>query len=114
MIPLYQMLSVSPEMLKDRAESLAQAAQQSGWKVEVIPTKDTFGGGSAPERTIDGWGVRIMPPPSPEDLARLAREFDPPIVGTVSEDSYLLSIRCMFPHDYPDLVRFLRSGLAQS
>jgi len=114
MIPLYQMLSVSPEMLKDRAESLAQAAQQSGWKVEVIPTKDTFGGGSAPERTIDGWGVRIMPPSSPEDLARLAREFDPPIVGTVSEDSYLLSIRCMFPHDYPDLVRFLRSGLAQS
>jgi L-seryl-tRNA(Ser) seleniumtransferase len=113
LIPLYQLLAAPLDTLRSRAESLADTASRSGWKAEVVSTLDTFGGGSAPERTIDGWGVRLMPPPSPEDLVRLAREFDPPIVGTVSDDSFLLSIRSMSPHDYPDLVRFLKSGPAR-
>ncbi len=106
-IPLYQMLAMPLDLLKSRAEHLADAAQKAGWNVEVVPTKDTFGGGSAPERTIDGWGIRFNPPPSADELATRARQFTPPIIGTVSDGRFHLSVRTMFPRDFADLVRFL-------
>jgi L-seryl-tRNA(Ser) seleniumtransferase len=112
LIPLYQMLATPLDALRSRAESLADTANRSGWKAEVVATLDTFGGGAAPERTIVGWGVRLLPPPSPQNAARRAREFNPPIIGTISDDGFLLSIRTMFSRDYPGLAGFLRNGPA--
>jgi L-seryl-tRNA(Ser) seleniumtransferase len=110
LIPLYQLLTTPLDDLRGRAESLERTAHESGWKAEVVSTNDTFGGGAAPERTIAGWGVRLLAPPSPAVMARRARECDPPIIGTVSDDSFLLSTRTMLPHDFPDLISFLKSG----
>ncbi|MBI5868479.1 MAG: L-seryl-tRNA(Sec) selenium transferase, partial [candidate division Zixibacteria bacterium] len=88
LIPLYQMLAMPLDLLKSRADNLGDAARKAGRNVEVVPVKDTFGGGSAPERTIDGWGIRFSPPPSADELAMKARQFDPPIIGTVSDGRF--------------------------
>jgi L-seryl-tRNA(Ser) seleniumtransferase len=111
LIPLYRMLAAPMPSLEQRARSLAEAATDAGWNAEVIPTKDTFGGGAAPGRTIDGWGIHLSGPASADQIAQRAREFDPPIIGTVSEDGFILSVRTILPHDQPDVARFLQTVL---
>jgi L-seryl-tRNA(Ser) seleniumtransferase len=108
-IPLYQMLSASPESLQERARKLASIANDSGWTAEVIATEDTFGGGAAPGRTMEGWGVRLSGKAPAEQIAQCAHAFDPPIIGTISDDAFILSVRTILPDDEGDLARFLQS-----
>lgn len=109
LIPLYQLLAVPPETLRARAETVVQALP--GGKASVVPTADTFGGGAAPGKTIPGWGVRIETP-KPDDLARRARDHDPPIICTVAEGGVVFAMRALFADDEPVLRRFLAANLA--
>ena len=109
LIPLYRMLSVPVATLEARANALADLARKAGWNAEAIPTKDTFGGGAAPGRTLDGWGLRLSGPASADQIACFARDFDPPIIGTVSERAFILSVRTILQRDDADLSRFFGS-----
>ncbi len=106
LIPLYQLLAVSAESLKTRAEIIANKAYASGLKVSVVVTQDTFGGGAAPGKTIPGWGVRIETL-KPDDFVKRARDFTPPIIATVTNDGVVFSLRTMFDHDDTALAQFL-------
>lgn len=106
LIPLYQLLDVPIERLQSRAQQIVEGAKSAGHKASIIETQDTFGGGAAPGKTIPGWGVRIETP-KPDDLARRARDFDPPIIATVADNGVVLSIRTMFISDDDSLVSFL-------
>ncbi len=106
LIPLYQLLAVSTERLRARATAIAEASESAGMSASVVETQDTFGGGAAPGKTIPGWGVRIETP-KPDDLARRAREFDPPIIATVTDDGVVFSLRTMFAEEDSFLAAFL-------
>jgi len=108
LIPLYRMLAAPIERLQERAWNLAHAASKSGWNAEAVQVQDTFGGGAAPGRTIDGWGVRLTGPSSPDHIARIAREFNPPIIGTVSDNAFVLSVRTIAPEEEEDVRSFLK------
>jgi L-seryl-tRNA(Ser) seleniumtransferase len=109
-IPLYHLLAVSADELQRRAERLRAVAGESGWDAAVIATRDTFGGGAAPGKTIPGWGLRLSSPPDAEVIARAARAFEPPIIGTIVDDGFVLSLRTMFLGDDEDVVRFLKEA----
>ncbi len=106
LIPLYQLLSVPTETLRSRAQLIAKQAGERALKASVAETQDTFGGGAAPGKTIPGWGVRIESP-KPDELAKRARDFDPPIIATVADNGVLFSMRTMFAEDDPTLTEFL-------
>ena len=106
LIPLYQLLAVSNETLRARADALAKTAQPVGLKTSVVKTRDTFGGGAAPGKTIEGWGVRIETA-KPDEFVKRARDFSPPIIATVTSDGVVFSLRTMFDHDDTALARFL-------
>lgn len=106
LIPLYQLLSVPTETLRVRAMALVEKAKAAGLKAQAIETQDTFGGGAAPGKTIRGWGVRIETP-KPDDLAKRARDFDPPIIATVADSGVMFSMRTMFAADDALLTAFL-------
>lgn len=105
LIPLYQLLVVPTETLRVRAMALVERAKAAGLKASAIETKDTFGGGAAPGKTIPGWGVRIETP-KPDDLAKRARDFDPPIIATVADNGVVFSLRTMFAADDDHLASF--------
>jgi len=107
LIPLYQLLAVSTDDLRARAERITAVATDAGWDATVIPAHDTFGGGAAPGKTIDGWGVRLAAP-APDDVVRAARAHTPPILGTISDDAVVFSLRTMFASDDTLLSEFLR------
>lgn len=106
LIPLYQLLAVPTETLRVRAMALVERAKAAGLKASAIETKDTFGGGAAPGKTIPGWGVRIETP-KPDDLAKRARDFDPPIIATVADNGVVFSLRTMSAEEDSSLAAFL-------
>ena len=106
LIPLYQLLAVSSESLRSRAEAIATVAKNAGKKASVVPTEDTFGGGAAPGESFPGWGVRIETS-KPDDLIKRARDFTPPIIATVSDNGVVFSLRAMFEAEDSILTRFL-------
>jgi L-seryl-tRNA(Ser) seleniumtransferase len=106
LIPLYQLLAVTMDTLRSRAEAIAAKAKSAGLKAAVIETEDTFGGGAAPGKTIPGWGVRIETA-KPDELAKRARDFTPPIIATIADNGVLFSLRTMFAEDDSTLTSFL-------
>lgn len=107
LIPLYNAFSAAPETLRDRANRIRVAVNGHGLKISINETEDTFGGGAAPGKTIPGWALTISPPPDVQALARSARQFDPPIIGTIRDNRFHLSMRTLLPGDEADIVRFL-------
>lgn len=106
LIPLYQLLATPIELLKSRAQQIVEKAISAGHKASATGTHDTFGGGAAPGKTIPGWGVRIETP-KPDELAKRARDFDPPIIATVADNGVVFSMRTMFAEDDSALAMFL-------
>ncbi len=106
LIPLYQLLAVPTDHLRARADTIAKHVTSPGMKATVVETRDTFGGGAAPGKTIPGWGVRIETT-KPDDLTKSARDFDPPIIATVADNGVVFSLRTMFPVDDSILTSFL-------
>ncbi|MEW5702524.1 MAG: L-seryl-tRNA(Sec) selenium transferase [Candidatus Zixiibacteriota bacterium] len=109
-IPLYRLLAVPVDELHRRASSLTTAAKAAGWQAETTATADTFGGGAAPGKTIPGWGLSLSPPPDAGAMADAARAFTPPIIGTIVDGRFVLSLRTMFAADDDDVARFLKSA----
>lgn len=110
LLPLYAMASETSDSLKARAENLADIAKKAGWSVKVVETADTFGGGAAPDRTLQGWGIAIDGHGKPDDLAARARLFDPPIVGTIAEGTLVFALRTVQGRDEEALTVFLKAG----
>lgn len=108
LIPLYQLLAVPTDQLRARADAIAKQVTSPGMKATVVETQDTFGGGAAPGKTIAGWGIRIESP-KPDEFAGRARDFDPPIIATVADNSVLFALRTMFPVDDTILTSLLNA-----
>ena len=108
LIPLYQLLAVSVDKLRVRADAIAKHANSRGRTATVVETQDTFGGGAAPGKTIAGWGVRIETA-KPDELVKRARDFSTPIIATVTDGCVVFSMRTMFGEDDQLLVSFLHA-----
>src|SRR5207247_1752631 len=79
-IPTLRHLTVSREVLQERAERIAAGLQDSGLAVSVEPGISQVGGGSLPGEELPTTLVRIMPAEqSAGELARQLRLHEPPI-----------------------------------
>ena len=96
-IPIWQMMSASAIDLKLRGEKIVQGCR--GRDVVLRATRAFPGGGSAPEESIASLAVSIRSPKlNANNVARRFREFDPPIIGRVENDDFLIDLRTLFPN----------------
>ena len=109
-IPVWQMISTSPDKILARARRWEDAASGIA---DVVESRSAIGGGSLPGETLPSWSLSIDPGGDrPDSLAARLRDMPVPIVGRIEDGRVLLDPRTVLPEQDAGLVAGLRSLLA--
>ncbi len=104
-IPVWRMISATPQQLHTRAEAWAKALRQRGIRCEILKGESTVGGGSLPGDTLPTWLLAITP--EGEEAGQLAarlREADTPVVARVEGGAALLDPRTVAESEENELL----------
>lgn len=110
-LPVLQMLAVSIEALRARAERLRDAAVKTGpslLQFDVVATTAEVGGGALPGARLPSYALAVRSPLSPDALEAAFRAHHPPVFGRVSDDTFLLDVRTLLPDDEPIVLHALQ------
>lgn len=91
-LPVWRMIASDASTIERRAIALADRVGGG-----VVATRSTVGGGSLPEETQSSFAVAL--PGRPQELARAARQAEPPVIGRVVEERFALDLRSVLPED---------------
>jgi L-seryl-tRNA(Ser) seleniumtransferase len=106
-VPTWAMLAVDPEVLRRRAERLAE---ELGGLVTAEPSAALVGGGSLPGVDLPSWSVTVTTP-DPDRLAAALRQQDPPVIGRVEDGRVVLDLRTVPPSQDGQLADLLLAAL---
>ena len=104
-IPVLRMIAEPEELVRRRAELLAEALlarDVTGARTE--PAAATVGGGTCPDVSIASWAV-VLPSKRADHLARALRAGEPPVVGRIEDGRLLLDARTIQEDEMEALVR---------
>jgi len=89
-VPVQKMLKATPEELYEKAQAL-----QSHFPGSIIVKETSYvGGGALPGDELETYALAIsISGKSAQEVERHFREMDPPIIGRVSKDRFLLDVR---------------------
>ena len=110
-LPTLAMLSATPEALRARAERLASGlrARVPALVTAIVKGEGEVGGGSLPLQKLPGPVVAVTHPKrSAAALEQLAREAEPPVIGTVRAGAFRLDPRTLSDEE----VELAAAGLA--
>lgn len=117
-LPVIRMLSVSPEELKSRAESLARLLDETlspldlSAQVRTREVEDMVGGGAYPTYRLPGYGVEIKWQGSTLDaVVRYLRRQDPAVLTRKQEDCMLISVRTLLDGEEDQLAKQISQAL---
>ena len=101
-IPTLKMLAVSLDELKSRAEELAssiqRADQKGGLRIDVRRSFSQVGGGSLPAQDLPTFVVAVRSDDlSPDQIEEFLRRNDPPIIGRIESDHFIMDLRTLMP-----------------
>jgi L-seryl-tRNA(Ser) seleniumtransferase len=105
-IPVWRMLSASPEQIRLRAQAWAQVLDQG----LVVPGESAVGGGSLPGETMPTWLLSLAVRSPNRSLARL-RQAIPPIIARLENDRLVLDPRTVLPEQDQALLAGLKACL---
>lgn len=111
-IPTLAMITADPESLRGRAERLAGklSAARPDLKVEVVKDISRAGGGSLPMEDLPTWVVAVESPRlKVNQLEEALRRHDPPVIGRIKEDRFLLDVRTLREEEIALVVEAFRS-----
>jgi L-seryl-tRNA(Ser) seleniumtransferase len=91
-IPIWQMISSTPEALRQRAENWSKSLGLG----EILANESTVGGGSLPGETLPTYVLAIRMEKPDLFLGRL-RQAQPPIIARLEQDHILLDPRTVLP-----------------
>jgi L-seryl-tRNA(Ser) seleniumtransferase len=109
-IPIWRMAATSPEELKSRAITWAQATNGTG---KVVEGESMLGGGSLPGSSITTWLVSIEGNNSgkrkntAQVLSERLRHYSPPVIGRIAGDVLFLDPRSVLPEEDPIVIKAL-------
>jgi L-seryl-tRNA(Ser) seleniumtransferase len=87
-IPIWRMMSLTPEQVKVRAEAWRDALGQG----DVIRSESTVGGGSLPDESISTF-VLALSVKSADKFMKKLREANPPVIARTENDKILFDPR---------------------
>jgi L-seryl-tRNA(Ser) seleniumtransferase len=105
-IPIWRMISLTPDQLKIRAEAWRDALDVGN----VIQSESTVGGGSLPEESLPTF-VLALNVKSPDTFLRKLREENPPIIARTENGKVLLDPRTVLPEQDKALLVGLKKTL---
>jgi L-seryl-tRNA(Ser) seleniumtransferase len=105
-IPIWRMISLTPDRLKVRAEAWRDALALG----EVIESQSTVGGGSLPEESLPTF-VLALNVKSPDKFLKKLREGNPPTIARTENNKVLLDPRTVLPEQEELLLRSLKKEL---
>jgi L-seryl-tRNA(Ser) seleniumtransferase len=108
-IPIWQMISATPDALHARAQALAARLAEHGHAVEVVGSESAVGGGSLPGETQPSWAIAL--PGSASALHARLRQGDPAVVGRITDDRLLLDLRAVLPDQDTPLCEAILSSI---
>lgn len=110
--PLMEMLQVSNEALRARAEKIV--ATVKGVQIAIGQGKAQIGGGTLPRSAIPSVTLDVTPPVAVADFAARLRAATPPIIGYVAGGKFKLDLRTVFPRQDTAIVAALSSLASRS
>ncbi|NLN75343.1 MAG: L-seryl-tRNA(Sec) selenium transferase [Armatimonadetes bacterium] len=112
-IPVLSAIARPLEEVAAQASKLARRINSlkiDGLNAYVAPSTSETGGGSLPGQSIESRSVALKSRGlSAEDLGRRFREWNPPIFGRITRDTYLLDMRTVNPQELGDIIGRARS-----
>ena len=112
-VPVVQMLGLTQEELRGRAEKMLAALQQLPLKATVGQGKGQIGGGTLPRAIVSSITLDLMPvKASLADFAARLRMGTPPVIGYISDGRIKLDLRTIFPRQDEELLRVIRASLS--
>ncbi|PKN93220.1 MAG: L-seryl-tRNA(Sec) selenium transferase [Chloroflexi bacterium HGW-Chloroflexi-6] len=102
-IPIWQMISQTPESLKARA---AHWQRETGYG-EIVPAESTVGGGSLPGENLPTYVLSLNIPKPDAFLAKLRKQ-SPAIIARTENDRVLFDPRTVLPEQDAVLVKTLK------
>ncbi|GAB4420285.1 MAG: L-seryl-tRNA(Sec) selenium transferase [Anaerolineales bacterium] len=103
-IPIWQMISMTREQAKVRAEAWREAIGQG----EVIESESAVGGGSLPGESLPTY-VLALNVRSPDKFLSKLRSANPPVIGRTENDRVLFDPRTVLPEQDEILLKILVS-----
>ncbi len=115
-VPVWRMISTSPEEIKSRAECWMDAiGASSGYETAVVPARSAIGGGSLPGETLESWALTISTNGKgqrPESLLTALRGHSTPVIARIEDDTVRLDPRTVLPEQDDDIKRAIIGSLA--
>jgi L-seryl-tRNA(Ser) seleniumtransferase len=109
-VPVIQMLSLTTEEIRQRAQTIVDGLSASATRFELLEDESALGGGAGPTSTFPTTVIAITHSDrSAQDLEHQLRTSSPPIIGRISEGKVLLDLRTVFEDQLPDLLRILKT-----
>ena len=115
-IPIWQMISATPESLHQRArqwqQQLCPEPHNIPPRYAVIESQSAIGGGSLPGETLPTWTLALDPSTHPGGAAAITRQLrqnNPPIIARIENNRILFDPRTVPPNDDAPLLAALRT-----
>jgi L-seryl-tRNA(Ser) seleniumtransferase len=109
-IPVWRMLRLSPEALRQRSAGWAEALAADGISAEVVPLQGAVGGGTTPGPPLSSFGM-LLRSRHPGRLRLQLVQSDPPVVGLERADGVAIDARCVLPGEDEELLAVIRACL---
>src|ERR1043165_468852 len=109
-VPVIQMLSLTSEELRQRAQNIVEGWSASALDTELLDGESALGGGAGPTSTFPTTLIAISHRQrSAQDIEHQLRNSSPPIISRISEGKVLLDLRTVFE----DQLGALREAIAR-
>ncbi len=105
-VPIWRMISASPESLRQRAEIWVEKLGQG----RVVPGESTVGGGSLPGETMPTF-LLALSPHSPDRFLKRLRQTRPAIIARLQDDQVVLDPRTVLAEQEAALLTNLKQLL---
>jgi len=106
-IPVLNMLSTPPEVIKKRACLICEKINKLGGNAEVLSTKSVAGGGATPGLDLESYAVSPIVNESIDSFENKLRDLPVPIIGRIENNRLIIDIRTVFEEDFDYLAEAL-------
>jgi L-seryl-tRNA(Ser) seleniumtransferase len=106
-VPVWQMIAMPIEAIEERARDWMEKLAEAGVAARMVDGRSTVGGGSLPGETLSTKLVAIQVD-SPDELARRLRASDPPVIGRIEDDLFLLDPRTVLAEEDEVLIEAIK------
>jgi len=107
-IPVLEMMHVSNDELRGRAERIVTALEGRQLRLRIGDGHAQIGGGTLPRSALPSITIEVIHPRlGAQALAALLRRQPEPVIAYVGRGSMKLDLRTVFPHQDPAVIRGL-------